>query len=179
MHGRWSGRRGGAHTTTKRFITHAWITHAHTGECSRLELRLEETQHTRRTRTPRKGPADAWDTHAGNARLLDQPRCFLALIEQKKELRPDLGHWRALAAYLQVLSLASHSGSTYPRSSTSTSSSSTARGGSAPIAQLNNAPAFNAFVNQTSTASSFSVASPQAPSATTRSLGRNLVRTAP
>jgi len=54
-------------------------------------------------------------------------------------------------AYLQVPSFASYSSSMYPWSNrnTFTSPSPTARGGTAPVAQLNNAPTFQAFINQT------------------------------
>lgn len=51
-------------------------------------------------------------------------------------------------ADLQVPSFASYSGSMYPRSNTFISSPS-ARGGTTPVAELNNSPTFQAFINKT------------------------------
>jgi len=86
-----------------------------------------------------------------NARVSKGTRCFLALVEHKKELKPATDFWQTMDAYLQVPSFASYSSSMYPWSNrnTFTSPSPTARGGTAPVAQLNNAPTFQAFINQT------------------------------
>ena len=125
-------------TTTNRFITHhtrVEHAHTHTGPRSRLTPSLEETQHTRGTRTPRRGSAHAWYTHAGTHGPW-KPRCILALIEHKKELKPALDYWQTMDADLQVPSFASYSGIMYPRRNTFTSTSPTARGGTAPVVQL-------------------------------------------
>ena len=86
-----------------------------------------------------------------NARVSKGTRCFLALVEHKKELKPATDFWQTMDAYLQVPSFASYSGSMCPRSNsyTFTSPSPTARGGTVPVAQLNNSPTSQAFINQT------------------------------
>ena len=71
--------------------------------------------------------------------------------DHKKELKPATDFWQTMGAYLQAPSFGSYSGRVLPRSnsSTFTSPSPAARGGTAPVAQLNNAPTFQAFINQT------------------------------